>query len=300
MAGSDGIDMFSGICRFSADEPERFSASMASADFGDVRVNRMRSTAVTGTRTSRMLGDVMGSYVALGCVRAGTAGLEQDRTTILAKAGDVVYVDFGRSFELDLSDRSDVAFIYLPRTLLAAKSLDPRNLSGTVLSGSPLGVALAGLLEPLTAHEPTSSAEISLIEHAVVDLALAVVRQSSDRAGDPGDMTMGNRARVHRFIETNFADPGLNVDRVAAGINVSTRYLHKLMEGEDRTVYGLIRARRVRFGVELLSDPDHANLSIGQIARRSGFAGLSQFGRAVREVTGSTPREIRMGSWAAV
>ncbi|MFE3289666.1 helix-turn-helix domain-containing protein [Rhodococcus sp. NPDC059234] len=273
---------------------------MMSTDFGDVRVNRMRSTAVTGSRTGSMLDDAMGDYVALGCVRAGSVGLEQDRATVHARAGDVVYVDFGRGFELDLSDHSDMAFVYLPRTLLAAKSLDPRILDGAVVSGSPLGVALAGLLEPLTAHEPTSAIESSLIEHAVVDIALAVIRQPSDREPDPHDMTMGNRARVHRFIEKNFADPALNVDRVAAGINVSTRYLHKLMEGEGLTVYGMIRGTRVRYGVELLSDPDHAGLSIGQIARRSGFAGLSQFGRAVREVTGWTPREIRRGSLARV
>jgi AraC-like DNA-binding protein len=58
-------------------------------------------------------------------------------------------------------------------------------------------------------------------------------------------------------------------------------------------VYDLIRRRRVRWGIELLTDPDHADLTIGQVALRSGFVGLSQFSRAVRDLTGSSPRAIR-------
>jgi AraC-like DNA-binding protein len=148
------------------------------------------------------------------------------------------------------------------------------------------------MLEPLTRHHPYTLAEQSLIEHAIVDLALAVIQPLAE-APAPEEMAVGNRARVYDFIERNFTDPTLNVDRVAAGINVSPRYLHKLMEGDGISVYGMIRRRRVRHGIDLLSDPGAAHLSVGQIARRSGFTGLSQFGRAVRDLAGESPRQIR-------
>ncbi|MFD4183862.1 helix-turn-helix domain-containing protein [Rhodococcus sp. NPDC058514] len=300
MRGADGIDMFSGICRFEAEQPSRFSASMGSTDFGAVRVNRMKSTAVTGVRPPAMLDDEMGDYVAVASVRSGTVGLEQQGISAQCSAGDISFVDFGREFRLDVAAGSECVFVYLPRQLLAERSIDARKLTGAVISGSPVGAALVGMLEPLTGHHPNTLAEQSLVERAIADLALAVIAQPADEAPAPEEMAVGNRARVYDFIERHFTDPTLNVDRVAAGINVSSRYLHKLMEGDGISVYGMIRRRRVRHGIDLLADPRVAHLSVGQIARRSGFTGLSQFGRAVRDMAGESPRQIRQRAMALV
>ncbi|WP_072751677.1 helix-turn-helix domain-containing protein [Rhodococcus maanshanensis] len=299
MRGADGIEMLSGICRFSAEQPSQFRATMGSTDFGTIRVNRMKSTAVRGVRTRTLLDDEMGDYVSVATIRSGTVGVEQDRTSARGAAGDLTFVDFGREFELDVAAGSEVVFVYLPRLLLTERSIDTRRLTGAVIPGSPVGSALAGMLEPLTRHHPNTLAEQSLIEHAIVDLALAVIQPSADEEPAPEEMAVGNRARVYDFIERNFTDPTLSVDRVAAGINVSPRYLHKLMEGDGISVYGMIRRRRVRHGIDLLSDPAAAHLSVGQIARRSGFTGLSQFGRAVRDLAGESPRQIRQRAVAS-
>lgn len=167
MRGADGIATLSGICRFRAEQPARFSASMGSTDFGTIRVNRMRSTAVTGARNRAQLDDEMGDYVALASIRSGTVGLEQDRTSSWGAAGDITFVDFGREFDLDIAAGSELVFVYLPRQLLVERSIDARKLTGAVISGSPLGGALAGMLEPLTRHHPNTHAERSLIEHAI-------------------------------------------------------------------------------------------------------------------------------------
>ncbi|MFI6432889.1 helix-turn-helix domain-containing protein [Rhodococcus oryzae] len=299
MRGADGIDLLSGICRFRAEQPSQFRATMGSTDFGTIRVNRMMSTAVTGVRTRAMLGDEMGDYVAVATIRSGTVGVEQDRNSGRGGAGDMTFVDFGREFELDVVAGSEVVFVYLPRRLLSERSIDTRKLTGAIIPGSPFGTALTGMLEPLTRHHPNTFAEQSLIEHAIVDLALAVIQPLADEEPAPEEMAVGNRARVYDFIERNFMDPTLNVDRVASGINVSPRYLHKLMEGDGISVYGMIRRRRVRHGIDLLSDPAVAHLSVGQIARRSGFTGLSQFGRAVRDLAGESPRQIRQRATAS-
>lgn len=292
MVGRDGLEMLSGMCRFSSDDPSSFAASMISVDLGSIRVNRMRSTAVLGVRGAGQLGDVMSGYVAVACVRSGSVVVEQNQVIHHAGPGDAVCVDFGCSLFLDIADGSDLAFVYLPRSVVLSRSVDRRRIAGAVLTDSPTVAALAGVLEPLT----TSRARVeqaSLIAHAVTDLALAVLRAAHPSDARPDDGATDLRSRVYEFIERNFTDPTLTVERVAAGVNVSSRYLHKLMESEVQSVYGVIRRRRVRCGVDLLADPALAGLSIGQIARRSGFSGLSQFGRAVRDLTGETPRDVR-------
>lgn len=291
MIGPAGIDTFSGMCRFRSADPGNFAATMISVDLGSVRVNRLRSTAVIGIRDSDQLGDVMSGYLAVACVRSGSVVLEQNQILHTVRPGDAVCVDFGRGLVLDIAEGTDMVFVYLPRAAVLARLFDPGRLAGVVLSNSVVGAALAGVLEPLTAGAGSVD-DVSLVEHAVVDLAMAVLREACP-VGVTSEGTSGLRSRVYEYIERHFSDPTLGVDRVASGVNVSTRYLHKLMESELESVYGLIRRRRVRCGIDLLGDPAFADLSIGQIARRSGFSGLSQFGRAVRELTGQSPREIR-------
>lgn len=292
MVGRDGIDALSGICRFRADDPDAFAASMVSVDLGSVRVNRMRSTAVAGVRERDLLDDAMSRYLGVACVLSGSVVLEQNTMINRASAGDALCVDFGCALALDIADGSDLVFVYLPRSVLRSRSVDTRGLAGAVLTDSPIAAALAGMLEPLAAAG-TEADDAALLEHAVVDLASAVLRAAGSTAAGPDDAAQVLRSRVYDFIERHFTDPTLGVERVAAGVNISCRYLHKLMEPEARSVYGAIRGRRVRCGVDLLTDPASAGLSIGQIARRSGFSGLSQFGRAVREHTGESPREVR-------
>ena len=135
-----------------------------------------------------------------------TPAWQQDRTSGRGGVGDITFVDFGREFELDVAAGSEVVFVYLPRRLLAERSTDTRKLTR---------LALAGMLEPPPATTRTPSPNRSLIEHAIVDLVLAVIQSSSlmqrPRRGDG----RRQRARVYDFIER---DPARStVHRVQPG-----------------------------------------------------------------------------------
>ncbi|MFF0818006.1 helix-turn-helix transcriptional regulator [Rhodococcus sp. NPDC003318] len=210
-------------------------------------------------------------------------------------AGEVAFVDFAAPFAVALPGRGDYVFAYLPHVALTARSVDVRVLVGCALPAEPLTVLLGGVLEQFAESDlcPAGSAELALVEHAVLDLCLAVIRQAQGRTAKSGAIGNRNRARAVEFVENNYTDPTLTVAKVAASMNVSSRYLHKLFESAPYSVYELIRRRRVARSLELLTDPDHAQLTVGQVAVRCGFVGSSQFGRAVRDITGATPRAIR-------
>jgi AraC-like DNA-binding protein len=84
-------------------------------------------------------------------------------------------------------------------------------------------------------------------------------------------------------------DSTLGPDEIAAAVNISTRYLHKLFEAEHHhTVSLYIRARRLELARRTLLDPRLADRSISTIAYSCGFVDLSRFNRAFRAAFGVT------------
>ncbi|MFC7451198.1 helix-turn-helix domain-containing protein [Rhodococcus daqingensis] len=295
LCGAEGLETLSAAADMVAINPDRFRAVMRTADFGSIRVNRLRTSAVSGIRTPDRLADDHSAYLSMVCVRTGEIRIRQNRTASCAGAGQITFVDFAAAFEVELSHRGDYVFVYLPHDLLAARSVDARTLVGAAVPASALGDAIAGAIEEFAATDlcAPGSAEAALIERGILDLCLAVILQSSGEAQVRDEIGIRNRARAREFVESNFTDPTLTIAQVASSINVSPRYLQKLFETEEHSVYELIRRRRVRWGVALLTDPAAAHLTISQVALRSGFVGLSQFSRAVRDITGASPRGIR-------
>jgi transcriptional regulator GlxA family with amidase domain len=87
----------------------------------------------------------------------------------------------------------------------------------------------------------------------------------------------------------------LNPDEIAVAANISTRYLHKLFEGEHETVAAALYLRgiRVQHARAELLDPRMASRSIAAIAHGSGFGEISAFNRAFRAADGINPRDLR-------
>jgi AraC-like DNA-binding protein len=73
----------------------------------------------------------------------------------------------------------------------------------------------------------------------------------------------------------------------------AARYVHKLFEGEGTTLSKFILGLRLQRVHGMLSDPRHADLTIGAIAYKVGFGDLSTFNREFRRRYGATPKEVR-------
>lgn len=293
LTGPEGLVALSVGTRVAADRPHRFRATLHASDIGSVRVNRLRTSAVSVSRTPESLTDDHSGYLVVLVAHSGEVRVAQRRALWRIGPGELGFVDFGAPFDVSLSGRGDYLFAYLPRAALTARGADVHALAGQVVGAEPLTRMFRGVLGQFAEIDldPSGGAELALVEHAVVDLCVAVIRRAQRRT--PEVTSAQNLSRAVEFVESHFGDPTLTVGRVATALNVSPRYLHKLFEGEEHSVYELIRRRRVAHGLELLTDPAHAHLSVAQIAARSGFVGPSQFGRAVRAITGGTPRDIR-------
>jgi AraC-like DNA-binding protein len=129
------------------------------------------------------------------------------------------------------------------------------------------------------------------------DLAVSLFATSANAEyADPRQRTMLDR--IKGYVETHFRDSGLAPDEIAAVANISTRYLHKLFEGEHESVALYLRGLRLQHARDELLDPRHARRSVAAIAHGCGFGDISGFNRAFKAAYAINPSDLRRGSVA--
>jgi AraC-like DNA-binding protein len=116
---------------------------------------------------------------------------------------------------------------------------------------------------------------------------------------DPSDAVRGCMQRtlmlrIKDYISCQFTDPALGPPEIAAAVNISTRYLHKLFEAEHNSVSQYIKGLRLERSRRDLLDPRLAGRSVASVAFACGFGDLSGFNRAFKDAYGITPRELRL------
>lgn len=99
--------------------------------------------------------------------------------------------------------------------------------------------------------------------------------------------------RIKDHIGQRLCDPALGPPEIAAAVNISTRYLHKLFEAEHRSVSQYVKGLRLERSRRELLDPRLTGRSISAVAFDCGFGDLSGFNRAFKDAYGITPRELR-------
>jgi LacI family transcriptional regulator len=102
-------------------------------------------------------------------------------------------------------------------------------------------------------------------------------------------------AKAVRYIR-EYAGEGLSVEDVIARTNVSRRTLEKrFRQHVGDSIAGMIRKDRTAKAYRMLEE---TNLSITRIAAATGFAGVSQLGRALKRRYGKTPTQLRQATSA--
>lgn len=99
--------------------------------------------------------------------------------------------------------------------------------------------------------------------------------------------------RVTAYIAEHLSDPELGVASIAAANFISTRYLQVIFQEHGTTVSAWIRERRLAGVRRALSDPMLADRSIGELARRGGYADQAHFSRLFRQAFGESPKQWR-------
>lgn len=184
--------------------------------------------------------------------------------------------------------------LHLPKSAMPVPDGSMRDLLSRRLPAHGSGALLAGFLQGLAGGQ-WSGLEAERLGSAAVELASAFLEGLADREGLLPPLTR-QAVLLHQmkaFIKANLTDPRLSPQIVADAHCISVRYLHHLFRSEKQTVSALIREMRLERCRTDLARAGLANLPVGAIGARWGFADAAVFSRVFKAAFGMPPGDYR-------
>ncbi len=174
--------------------------------------------------------------------------------------------------------------IIRPGALRAQAANRSRNLATRLLHDLLTGLATAAETPPrpgATLEVLTAATVMMLDEGALANHETAT--QGAARL-----------AAIHEHLRLYYPDPRLTPAKTADALQISVRYLHKLMIQSGRSYREELTRLRLEACRAALADPFRASETIAEIAFSAGFNDLSQFNRHFRAAFGITPSSVRI------
>lgn len=229
----------------------------------------------------------------------GLEGSAHDRLLVLSR-GDVQILDLTQPLDTANSTSNTVALV-IPRDSLhnAIGSFPLANLHGLVVRGN---IGLGGLLGD---HLRSFAKRI---DQFTIDEGPAASRSLLNMVAACFNPTIENAGRVRqqvadifverlkRYIDANLGSPRLSVSTICAEFGISRAHLYRVFEPLGGVAKCVQDRRLARVHAEL-RDPRRRHLLIAEIAQAAGFSSEAHFSRAFHRAFGSTPRDVRAGSF---
>jgi AraC-like DNA-binding protein len=264
-----GLQMLSGRLHGSSNQRTRAEVEDGTDDIGLI-VNGRGQHLITQGKHELVLGDGEAAFVSLS-----------DPSCFTHKPpGDLLALRFPRTQFAPLVNGA------LQRTMRPI----PNDAPALRLLSSYIGMAWG--------DQTTASCELRhlMVAH-VYDLMAVLIGTTRDAA----EMAHGRglrAARLHAIkqdIARSLDDPSLSVAALALRHGCTPRFIQRLFETEGMTFTEYLLAQRLVRAHRMLTDPRRAGEKVSTIALDAGFADISYFNRAFRQLYGDTPSGVRAG-----
>jgi AraC family transcriptional activator of tynA and feaB len=227
----------------------------------------------------------------------GTSIFEQDGRHITVSPGDCLAYDASRPHAITSAASTKHDVVIIPKELVAQRRMRLDRMPAQLRSAREGAAYLAHdlVLSTLKEAPALSPACMRRIADTLLELLLLpfVARNVSDGKRDHSSLL---REVVKSYIEKHLRDPELSVDRVAANVGCTKRYLHKLFGVEGVTISQYIwNTRLENCWRELVSSPCRAK-AITDVAYSWGFSSSSHFSRTFKRRYGVTPSALKAGT----
>lgn len=249
-----------------------------------------------GYRTERR-GSGRPDWVSVMVQLEGVVRLKRGRTETRLVAGDICVVPPVGGIVVERPQRFHQVLLDVPRPLLdeACPGWLGRVL-GRVEAQRDGARCLSDLLRLLLAHEATLDSAgrehlalsmLGLLERTLADARPPAPPAAPSARNQGGRSADFQRRRVQRHVLEHLRDPELSVASIAAALNLSPRYVHKLFESEGTSLMRWVQAERLHACRRELAE--RGTRTIGDVAFDWGFNHPSHFSRAYRRLFGVAP-----------
>jgi AraC-like DNA-binding protein len=225
---------------------------------------------------------------------SGTSLLNQAGREVLLSAGDWTLYEGARPFSLSNLERSEQRMVILPSAELWGGTLDfdaltVRRFGSRDKSSKQLMHVLDSAFGLASVYGAAAAVELAGV---AVHLSRLALLENAGAALRPYKSEVMHQ-RVKDYIERNLRDPSLSVASIAAALNCSKRYLHKVFADRNETLAEFVLNTRLEKCYAALDRSDTHGASIAEVAYSFGFKSLSHFGKVFGKRYGMTPTERR-------
>ncbi|WP_153117692.1 helix-turn-helix domain-containing protein [Rhodocyclus tenuis] len=236
---------------------------------------------------------------------AGSSLLQLGRRRSRLATGDFCLMPPARSPDIEaIGEEGQQAAMSLSLARLAHYCPNWRRIAGTPLPADRAAVVLLTLLRHLLARKrPLASEGRRAMGEAVIHLLAttlnehleeqAAAPQTAGRPAAPNSrLESYHRERIRNYVRTHLCEPTLDIAAIARGVDLSSRYIHKLFEGESMPLMQWVWELRLTSCYRQLAQHKGGRRNIGALAFSYGFNDQAHFSRAFKQRFGCPPREV--------
>jgi AraC family transcriptional regulator len=212
--------------------------------------------------------------------------------------GGVCVVPSGLPFEGRFEGDAELLAVYLDPSLVlrAASEGGARGRVEVVEQTSPRDPVVSGVGLALLAELESDAPGARLYAESLANvLAVHLLRHYTSKGGDvrrfAGGLSGQRLRRVLAFVADNY-ERDLSLEELAAEAGVSTfHFVREFKRATGTTPHQYLMKFRVERAKASLAESD---ITLAEVAFRSGFSHQSHFTRLFRRMTGTTPQSYRL------
>ncbi len=262
----------------------------------DLRFSEVLSNPQVVTRSKQRIAKSTEADFLISFQIAEQGLIRQSGREAVLTPGSFALYDSTEPYSLTFKERFHQIVVQMPKEVLSRHLMNPEQYTAVAISGeSGLGAVLSNFIFSLAAelHNIRQAPE-ELSENLVNMIAMALSSSVMlEQIGDNSIVRDSLKRRILQYIDNNLCNPELSNKHIAESQNISTRYLHKLFQGQSETIHSLILSKRLEKSAMLLKDSVYAGHSIERVAYSVGFSSPAHFSRAFKKHFGANPSDCR-------
>jgi len=134
----------------------------------------------------------------------------------------------------------------------------------------------------------------TIVRGHIIDLTvLAATPHQSVGESNLSAVAAAHLRAIFDHIASHFSDPELSLSKVAQSLQISTRYVQRLLKTSGTAFTAHVTELRLKHAFMLLTAQDLSDVRICDVALQTGFSDISHFNRLFRSRFGDTPKGVR-------
>jgi len=273
----------------------RFCGDIRHGALGHIEISKVASSREVSRRTRQQVSnDARDTYVLVQGI-SGDVSLQQGATQTQIVPHNFFFYCASRPYEWQHMNMTEVRNIAVPGSLLKARlrNVDQfagRSFADTVGMWRILADMIDTSLDELEAIPETASYQLGA---QIVDLLALALEGDGRLSLIESSGRNGLYRRCLGFIRGNIVDGNLGPAMIASAVGLSVRSLHRIFAENGPPIQECIREERLAASLTYLQKPGSGEISISEIAHRTGFRSHSHFSHAFRTKFGMTPTDWR-------